>query len=47
MTIFLRLVAQLTTKAAKWAWTHKETVLSMIKNGVRIDAIIRYIESKV
>jgi len=47
MATFLRLVGQLSVRAAKWAWANKETVLNMIKNGLRIEAIIRYIESKV
>ncbi len=46
MATFLRLVAQLSVRGAKWAWANKDTVLKMIHDSVRIDAIIRYIESK-
>ncbi|MDP9726585.1 hypothetical protein J2W44_005697 [Priestia aryabhattai] len=40
MATFLRIVAQLTGKAAKWAWANKTTVLNWIKNGAATAWII-------
>ncbi|WP_214859105.1 aureocin A53 family class IId bacteriocin [Exiguobacterium sp. s191] len=47
MATFLRLVAQLSVRGAKWAWANKGKVMDMIQNSVRFEAILRYIESKV
>ncbi|UYO35880.1 aureocin A53 family class IId bacteriocin [Bacillus zhangzhouensis] len=43
MVAFLRLVAQLGTKAAKWAWANKSTVINWIKNG----ATFKWISDKI
>jgi len=47
MATFLRLVAQLSVRGAKWAWANKGKVLEMIYDGIRMEIIIRYIESKI
>lgn len=47
MATFLRIVAQLGTKAAKWAWANKGKVLDMILKGLGIQYIIDYINSQV
>ncbi|RKQ30243.1 aureocin A53 family class IId bacteriocin [Oceanobacillus halophilus] len=45
MATFLRLVAQLGSKAAKWAWNNKGRVLDWIRNGMAIEWIIDKINS--
>ncbi|AKC64678.1 aureocin A53 family class IId bacteriocin [Bacillus altitudinis MN12] len=45
MVAFLRLVAQLGTKAAKWAWDNKSTVINWIKNGATFQWISDKIDS--
>ncbi|WP_017154621.1 aureocin A53 family class IId bacteriocin [Bacillus bingmayongensis] len=47
MFTFLRIVAQLGARAAKWAWANKDRVLNWIKNGVAIDWIIDKINDMV
>ncbi len=45
MAAFLKLVAQLGTKAAKWAWANKGTVINWIKNGATFSWISDKIDS--
>ena len=45
MVAFLRLVAQLGTKEAKWAWANKSTVINWIKNGATFQWISDKIDS--
>ncbi|ANZ32284.1 aureocin A53 family class IId bacteriocin [Parageobacillus thermoglucosidasius] len=40
MATFLRIVAQLSSKAAKWALDNKDKVLKWIRDGMAIDWII-------
>ncbi|MFD1606803.1 aureocin A53 family class IId bacteriocin [Oceanobacillus luteolus] len=47
MAVFLRIVAQLSTRAAQWAWANRQAILEMIYKGVGISAIIDYINSRV
>ncbi|MEH7461898.1 aureocin A53 family class IId bacteriocin [Bacillus thuringiensis] len=47
MATFLRIVAQLGAKAAKWAWANKGRVLGWIRDGLAIDWIIDKINSMV
>ncbi|MDP9726583.1 hypothetical protein J2W44_005695 [Priestia aryabhattai] len=44
MATFLRIVAQLSAKAAKWAWANKTTVLGWIARGATIGWIIDKIQ---
>ncbi|EJQ86845.1 hypothetical protein IGW_05320 [Bacillus cereus ISP3191] len=43
MLAFLKLVAKLGPKAAKWAWANKNRVLGWIRDGMAIDWIINKI----
>lgn len=45
MIAFLRLVAQLGTKAAKWAWANKSTVINWINKGATFQWISNKINS--
>jgi len=47
MATFLRLVAQLSAKGAKWAWANKGKVIDMILRNLGTQYIKDYIESKV
>jgi len=47
MATFLRLVAQLSAKGAKWAWANKGKVMDMILRNLGIQYIINYIEARV
>ncbi|MDP9726584.1 hypothetical protein J2W44_005696 [Priestia aryabhattai] len=47
MATFLRIVAQLTGKAAKWAWDNKSTVLKWISRGAATGWIIDKINDMV
>ncbi len=47
MVTFLRIVAQLGTRAAQWAWANKGKILDMILKGFGIQYIIDYINSQV
>ncbi|MED0661183.1 MULTISPECIES: aureocin A53 family class IId bacteriocin [Bacillus] len=40
MATFLKIVARLGTKAAKWAWANKGKVLDWIRDGMAIEWII-------
>lgn len=44
MAAFLRIVAQLSVKGAKWAWANKGRVLQWIKDGMSFSWIIDKIE---
>lgn len=46
MVVFLRIVAQLGTKAAKWAWANKKQILDLIAKGFGIKYIIDFINSR-
>jgi len=47
MATFLRLVAQLSVKGAKWAWANKSKVMDMIVKQLGIQYILNYIEARV
>ncbi|MCI0768319.1 aureocin A53 family class IId bacteriocin [Bacillus sp. TL12] len=47
MITFLRIVAQLGARAARWAWANKDRILNWIKNGMAIDWIIDKINDMV
>jgi len=47
MATFLRLVAQLSAKGAKWAWANKSKVMDMILRKLGVQYIIDYIEDRV
>ncbi len=45
MATFLKVVAQLGVKAAKWAWANKGKVLEWIAAGMAIEWVIQKINS--
>lgn len=44
MAQFLKLVATLGVKAAKWAWAHKDRVMQWLKDGMSFSWIKDQIE---
>jgi len=47
MAVFLRIVAQLGAKAARWAWANQGTVLRWIARGSSVSWIIQKINDMV
>nr|WP_025028893.1 aureocin A53 family class IId bacteriocin [Caldalkalibacillus mannanilyticus] len=43
MSTFLEIIAQLTDKAAKWAWNNSDQIYRWIREGLKIPTIIEFI----
>ena len=47
MITFAKVVAKLVGKALSWAWANKSTIMTWIRNGLTLDAIVQRVRNAV